>query len=117
MAGRARGAGPAVAPGDAGARHDRGGPRLRLERAGACGPCAGGAGGGVDAGRAGGVIGSSRRAIARVLHELAPGAAAGVVAGAWPARGVVRRIAVTVTLARAGPVVSVGGDPVVGATR
>ena len=68
----------------------------------------------IEVGRAGGVIAPSRRALALVLHELEPGAAVDVGAGAWPAQGVVRRIAVSLTLVPSTLVAAVPGEPAAG---
>ena len=68
----------------------------------------------IEIGRAGGVIGPSRRALALVLHELEPGLVADIVAGAKPAQGVARRIAVSVTLVPSPSVAAVPGEPAAG---
>ena len=70
------------------------------------------------AARAGGTITAWRERLLLVLHELAPGAPSGALAaGTWPADGVRRHIAVSVTLERHGPIVptlDVGGGKGVG---
>ena len=68
----------------------------------------------VEVGRAGGVIGPSRRALALVVHELEPELVVDVVAGAWPAQGVARRIAVSVTLVPSTSVAAMPGEPAAG---